>query len=438
MPAGATNLSAYTFPVVEPPVTSSTYFIYRTQLSIISHEIVTQLYCAATVKEKWSEVQDTIRKIDVRLLAWRDKLPKEFDTTFDPWVRPDWNDPFLLHRTSLAMMYNSSRMILFRPCLCRFEGRTKAQSEKSNFFNHQAAETCIHSARTMIRLLSWSTSSVEKLYAIPGWWNTLHCLCEALSVLMLELAFQSHHLPAEAAHILEDAKRGTSWLVMMADQSVSARKAWEIYDSLIRLVAPMMNWSVFDMPTEGPVPPGYNWQRFGDSAPFASSSPSNPTTLTEANLQENRGDPRNFESSTATSTSAWANTNPDAPFQFSTARMGYTGYDQVASNPLDHTTALERFSSIGQIHGHYDDPWHHMFVTPLEEMHADLGEDAELRNQNQGGEHYFPRSTYDFADDQFVQNQGYGHGYPDPDPDPGPEVRERGKGYDPMGRRDFF
>ncbi len=35
----------------------------------------------------------------------------------------------------------------------------------------------------------------------------------------------------------------------------------------------------------------------------------------------------------------------------------------IAANPLDHTTAMERFSTIGTIHGHYDGPWPHMFHT---------------------------------------------------------------------------
>ena len=105
---GYSHPIAFSFPVLELPVTSSTYFIYRTQLSIISHEIITQLYCAATVKEKWPKVQDTIRAIDRRLLSWQNSLPKEFDITFDTWTEPDWNDPHTLSRIGLAMFFNSS------------------------------------------------------------------------------------------------------------------------------------------------------------------------------------------------------------------------------------------------------------------------------------------------------------------------------------------
>ena len=278
---------------------------------------------------------------------------------------------------------------------------------------------------------------MEKLYAIPPWWNTLHYLCEALSVLLLEMAFQSQHLPDEASFILDDAKRGTNWLVMMSDQSVSARKAWEIYDSLIRLVAQTIKWSVFDLPIEAPVPPGYNWRRFSASNPFASNSSQDP--LTEANLQEYQAAPGSVEGCDPTSTSAWTNPNLDAQFQFPT---GYTGYEQVASNPLDPTTALQHFSGIGQIHGHYDDPWQHMFVTTTgvqevglaapDVMEGQLGQGAQLMSGGQDEERFFEQSAFDVGVAQFAQNEVFAEEYPDP------EGRGTRSALEAIGRRNFF
>jgi len=359
MPTGISQPLAYTFPVLSLPVTSSTYFIYRIQLSIVSHEIVTQLYCAATIKERWSDVQDAMRRIDRRLLTWRDKLPSEFDITFeDIWTPPDWSDPNILSRIGLAMQFSSSRMILFRPCLCRFDGRLKHQTENSKDFNQEGVETCIRSARKMISLLSWSAGSFEKLYAISPWWNTLHYICEALSVLMLELAFKATHMPDAASYLLDDAKKGIRWLAMMAEQSVSARKAWEIFDSLVRLVAPMIRWSVFDLPTQAPIPPGYNWRRF-TTAPYSPPPPptpsqmqSQPEQLSESNLQQ-------YSPAQPAPITAWPGSQSfsfDPQPSFASAHA----FEQ-ASNPLDHSTALQRFSHIGQLHGHYDDPWEHFF-----------------------------------------------------------------------------
>jgi hypothetical protein len=61
---------------------------------------------------------------------------------------------------------------------------------------------------------------------------------------------------------LRRQKKGILWLHDMAETSVSARKAWEIFDCLIRLVALMISCSVCDIPSEAPIPPGYNWRRF--------------------------------------------------------------------------------------------------------------------------------------------------------------------------------
>ncbi|TVY62795.1 putative transcriptional regulatory protein [Lachnellula suecica] len=369
----------YSFPTLKLPLTSSTYFIYRTQLSIISHEIVTQLYCAATVNESWSDVQSIIREIDQRLLQWKENLPSEFDIDFDTFRQPDWNDPYVLQRTGLAMLYNSSRMILFRPCLCRFEGRIKKQSNDSQDFNQTAVVACILSARKMISLLSWSATSLEKLYAIPPWWDTLNCLCEALSVLMLEMAFRAQHMPREAGQILEDAKKGVNWLAMLSGQSIAARKAWEIFDKLIRLVAPLIHWSVFDMPTEAPLPPNYNWRRgMGSSQPQARAV---QTQLSETHLRQFQNSQPNVSMPLATM--SWTSQPPAfEPFPGS-YDTGYSIPEQFR-NPLDHSEALNRFSNIGNVHGLYDDPWTHMFGLEGEGMEFGAEERSNIGQQQQG------------------------------------------------------
>jgi hypothetical protein len=362
MPINVIQPLAYTFPVLSLPVSDSTYFIYRIQLSIISHEIVTQLYCAATIKlKKWADVQEAISQIDRRLQVWRSNLPAEFGINFNIWDKPPKDEPYLLQRIGLAMLFNSARMILFRPCLCRFDGRTQKQSQKSMGFNQDAVETCVRSARTMISLLSWSSlggpASPAKLYAISPWWSTLHYLCEALSVLMLEMAFQAQHLPAQGAEILADAKRGLDWLRMMAGRSISAYKAWETFDILIRLVAPMIRWSVFDLPINRPPEP-LGYRHF--SPPSQTPLIPNPTQqdLSEGSLEQ-------FQAS-----QQW---NPTLSEGFYTPGAGYgsLGYIQ-GGNPLDYSAAVERFSSIGGVHGHYDDPWQHMFVNNGGAGHGDM------------------------------------------------------------------
>jgi hypothetical protein len=323
-------------------VASSTHLIYRIQLCIISHEITTRLYCAATIKAKWTDVRDTIRRIDQRLVNWRRTLPHGLNIDFNMWTEPNWNDKNVLAGMGLAMQFCNSRIILFRPCLCRFEGRIRSITERIQDFDQEGVDTCLRSAREMITLLSAPARSVQTLYAIPPWWSTLHYLCEAMSVLLLEMAFQSQHAPDQVAYTLEDAKKGVRWLSMMSEYSVSARKAWEIFDRLIRHVAPMVSWSMFDLPSTAPLPPGYRANSVGQRQ---------NVDLEASQIYESGPTPWNHE--------------PRQQFAFDTnyENAFRTSHETtvLVPNPLDYVTALQKFAAIVRLHGQYDDSWQHMF-----------------------------------------------------------------------------
>lgn len=193
---------------------------------------------------------------------------------------------------------------------------------------------------------------------------------------MLELAFQSHHLPSEAADILDDAKNGVRWLRTMAGESVSARKAWEIFDCLIRLVAPIISWSVYDMPTEAPIPAGYNWRRFQTAgAAFPQQHPQQQERevgqLNEANLQHLQYDVHQQGIEANAATTAWnqdqnmtfgTSDDPISQFGFVLRGLQSDTVEEQVSNPLTQSTAVEMFGSIGRLHGHYDRPWQHMLA----------------------------------------------------------------------------
>ncbi|KAH8651819.1 fungal-specific transcription factor domain-containing protein [Tricladium varicosporioides] len=341
---------------------SSSYFFHRVELCRVSHETVSNLYSASTTKRKWSQIQDTIQRIDQQLSAWKRSLPPEFGADIDTYVKVAENDEILRYRTSLAMLFNSSRMILFRPCLCRFKGRINQGDSLRREFGQQGAEACVKSATRMIALISWADGNVKRLYAISPWWSILHYLCEALSVLTLELAFLARHMPTEKAYILEDAKKGIRCLSVMSSKSISARKAWEIFDNLFRRVAPLNYWSVYDMPVEAPIPPGYKWDRAVKSLAVAQSQ-ARPEYLPEdhqlsrSNLQEYQQTHLPVSPSRATST--W--TNQPQSFQPFVDQTYPSSSSEELGNHLSSLEALNRFSTMGNIHGHYDDDWSNLF-----------------------------------------------------------------------------
>jgi len=174
----------------------------------------------------------------------------------------------------------------------------------------------------------------------------------------------------------------------------------------------MIRWSVFDMPTQAPVPPGYNWQRFSAAAGTPFRPPVGQEQLSESNLQQYQSTQSGVVQHGGEST--W---QEQQGFGF---QPSY--YEQTASNPLDHSTAIQRFSSIGQVHGHYDDPWQHMFALSEPEGQIGMGAPHEdimqgqlgqgVQGMGMGESRRYPQTGYgaDFGQYNTMNptNEGYG------------------------------
>lgn len=237
----------------EQPITSSTYLRYFISLSIISHEVMSELYCAATAKTKWSYVQRTIRRLDSRICLWRSCLPAAFNFA-QPQSKA--NQQYKAERTSLEMEFNSLRMIIFRPTLCRIEGRISNESSHSRNFDQAAVQICVSSAQAIIRLV-WSSSSVSEAFQKNSWMMTLDYINQAASVLLLEIVYSAQHMPQKAHEILQDCKQAVLWLREMSKVSVPARRSWEVFDDALRGVAGLVGGNMKDMPRDAPMPMGY-------------------------------------------------------------------------------------------------------------------------------------------------------------------------------------
>ena len=198
-------------------MTSSTYFIQRIRLSIISHEVFQDLYSPTMVKSKWGDIQNVIRRIDESLSRWRESMPwqyrfdpdnprsteppafKEGESVTNMQERRDQWKHYSGQRIGLAMMWSSSKMMLYRPTLCRISQEIKNESERSKSFNSDAASTCVRSARNMIACLppfddhhvncnqsfqaegQFSSNDVG-IYSFVPWWNTPHYIIDRKSV----------------------------------------------------------------------------------------------------------------------------------------------------------------------------------------------------------------------------------------------------------------
>lgn len=243
-------------PSVFTKFTTTTYFIHRTALNVLTNEVLNRLFCAAVVKIKWNEVQDIIREIDGRLQKWKSNLPDELRFALN---ESEEEDGHRYQKKGLAVMYHSARMILNRPALCRMEGRIKNESSASQKFNRDAVTKCVDSARALLATIG-KPADPTKLYLIPPCWEILPHLCQAVSILMLEISFCAHHIKNEAHEILQDAKDAIQWLRVLSRLSIHARQAWQMHDQALRLVAINIGGDISDMSTEAELPPGWDQQ----------------------------------------------------------------------------------------------------------------------------------------------------------------------------------
>ncbi|KAF7511201.1 hypothetical protein GJ744_005098 [Endocarpon pusillum] len=232
------------------------YFVCRTRLSILGHKIRSSLYASGRTNEPWSKFQQSIRDFDQELTRWSSNLPEamrlppRIDIQMSGRSQDRLRDQF-----ELAMAYQSTRMILFRPCLCHLEGVIPYESALSRGINHQAAVSCVNAARTLLALLPKGLSSTHPSQMLPCW-SLLHYLTQAGAVLFLELGLKAEHMPLQAKELLDDTGKVIAWLADMATDSLSAWRSWEICRKLYLQAVAGMGVNVM-IPENIQKPPGW-------------------------------------------------------------------------------------------------------------------------------------------------------------------------------------
>lgn len=270
--------------IASQEITTSTYFIHHTRLSVISHSIFKELYSPTMVKKKWGAIQDVIRSMEKNLQTWRNSMPWQY--RFDPENPrfdgpPDWRKGEIIRdqmerraqwkhyaaqRIGLAMMWSSSRMLLYRPTLCRISQEIRNESDRSKTFNSDSPSACVQSARHMVACLPPFDSDlchikkgqfgpdVVGIHSFVPWWNTSHFIIEASSILIMELAHRAEHVPALAERLFEDAKTAVAWMRRLATESVMAKKGSKVYEVLLRRVAPRIGRDAGPLTKDGNLP----------------------------------------------------------------------------------------------------------------------------------------------------------------------------------------
>jgi hypothetical protein len=228
---------------------SSLYFLHLVQLTRVTQSIFHNLYNPASIQGTWSDVQGKIKDLDEQLERWYRKLPQAFAFRRKQCERGSYE-----YRLNLGFSYYSTKMTVHRPCLCRLDRKIPGQSNKSLEFNRNSAATCVEAAIEMLQLVPDEPNAVG-LIRVGPWWNILHLLVQATTILMLEMSFRANHMPEEAETLLQSCKKGIPWLYALAEDNASAKRAWSMCNALFKEAVKKIGRDVGDLPQNPPGKP---------------------------------------------------------------------------------------------------------------------------------------------------------------------------------------
>lgn len=202
----------------------ATHFRSRVKLAVISQKIMVNLYSATTVQKSWEGAQDEIVALSAELDEWYRGLPTEFQ-----FAHSEDKNVFCREKILLGFGFYSTKILLNRPCLCRIDKRIRKQGTGSKNIDQEHAQECVMAARSISGLLpDMDVPEVNWMYHNGPWWCIVHHLMQAMTVLMLELAFEMFHmsdLSMDQEAILQTARKLLRWLTMMAANGNESAKS---------------------------------------------------------------------------------------------------------------------------------------------------------------------------------------------------------------------
>ncbi|KAF2090073.1 hypothetical protein K490DRAFT_35475, partial [Saccharata proteae CBS 121410] len=197
------------------------YLRLKVRLTVIEHGIMDNIYSAAIASDSWKDIQILILKKESELEFWIQTLPPglRFELEDPRSLFSPENEPLLREKLSLALSYYSAKCVLYRPCVCRIDGRINAQSQLSKHFNSEKARECVRSAKTMIALLP-DPPDPAWLYQNGPWWSVVEDILRPATICALEMAHELVHLSPQSRceeneHLMSLIEKIMRWLYEM-------------------------------------------------------------------------------------------------------------------------------------------------------------------------------------------------------------------------------
>ncbi|KAL8717079.1 MAG: hypothetical protein Q9225_005646 [Loekoesia sp. 1 TL-2023] len=208
------------------------FFLCSTKLVALEDDICKHLYRPHVMNQSWAVVQSNMLRFQKRLQKWRSALPAVFDFT-----RNQQDQSYVRQRMYLGFSYYSTVIITNRPCLCKIDERIPNESRRGRDIDRTSAASCVYAAKSLVDMLPDKPNPVW-MYQVSPWWNMVHHLMQAATVLMLEVSFRATHCPDIAEELFLAVQKVVAWLQRMSADDMAAARAWRLSSDVLRKIAP--------------------------------------------------------------------------------------------------------------------------------------------------------------------------------------------------------
>lgn len=218
------------------PADSSSYLRSVVSLGEITQAAL-ELYRANTMSTAWTSLQISIAQHSDELDAWARALPTGLNFLHKLAII---ESPHAREQNTLEMLYYSAKILITRPCLCRLDRGLSAQTAALDTFSRRAALVCIGAAKTVASLLPDAfVENLVTLYQTGPWWQMVHVIMQAFTVLCLEVALDG--TPNDRQALLSSLKKLLQWLRVMRGTNTMAVRAYSISLMLLNKVTSTIN-----------------------------------------------------------------------------------------------------------------------------------------------------------------------------------------------------
>ncbi|CAI6339597.1 unnamed protein product [Periconia digitata] len=228
-------------------VTSASFLGAWVTIALLTQEALSKLYSPRATTDSWHIIQGDITSLMRRLDRWAVNSRLAGTSTMTTPTEETHRNKQLL-----AFQYQSAKILITRPCLCRLQGYKELNEELSEL-KKGAAASCVSAALAMAQLLPDDPHNLQAAYFQIPWWSIIHNIMQAVAVLLLKMSFGPLHTVHEGQHIVTSVQKLVKWLEILKSTSQVAGRALNIVANIMH-TSGARSYFNFAFPSDASIP----------------------------------------------------------------------------------------------------------------------------------------------------------------------------------------